>query len=92
TVCAAGEPESVILTLRHGKFSRELEVSLATIRETEKNLARRERLRMRIKRARDSMSASVKQIPLQPTRLVRPGPSDVGSFFRAGGGRGGPRR
>jgi len=90
-VCAGAEPASVVLNLRHGKLSRQLQIPLAVIEETRESLGERERLRVRIKRARDLMLASVKRIPVQSSRAARAVPSDIGSFFRAGGGRGGPR-
>lgn len=92
TIHPTADAESVILTLRHGKLSRDVRIQLVTIRETHKDLAGRERLRMRIKQARDAMWGSVKRIPAQSTRMERAAPSEVGSFFRTGGGGGGPRR
>jgi hypothetical protein len=90
-VRAAADPDSVIVALHHGKLTQEVPLRLDVIRAASDSLANREALRMRIKRARDAMWASVKQVPLQSNRMERPAPSDS-SYFLSRGNAGGQRR
>jgi len=80
----------VILTLRQGKLTHDLRLRVESIHEAQESLANREVVRQRIKRARDSMWASVGQVPLQSNRIERAAPMDGSYFFRGnfGGSRG----
>ena len=80
------DPDFVVLSLRQGKVSGEVQLRVAAIHESEESLANREGLRMRIKRARDAMWASVGQVPFTNNRVQRSMPADGSSYFRTNTG------
>ena len=86
SVRPATDPDYVILSLRQGKHSGEVQLRIDAIQEAEDSLSNREALRMRIKRARDAMWASVGQVPLRSNRKERPQLTDGNSYFRTGSG------
>ncbi len=76
------EPDSLLLTLRQGKLSGELQVRVDDIRDSNGSLTARETLRQRIKRARDTMWETVARVPLQSARHKKPTIVEGNSFFR----------
>jgi hypothetical protein len=83
----APDGENVVLSLKQGKLKGEVRFPLETLRESGESLANAEALRQRIKRARDSMRASVGLLPIQKNSITKPQAMEGSYFIRSGGNR-----
>jgi hypothetical protein len=83
----APDGENVVVSLKQGKLKGEVRFPLDMLRDAGDSLANTEALRQRIKRGRDTMRASVGQLPIQKNSITKPQAMEGSYFIRSGGNR-----